>query len=230
MILNYLFKFEDNNSKEFTINLDDKTLDLLVTPSPSPEEWTKLECCKCSNCPLSSQKHPYCPIALNIKNVINFCKDMFSYEKVFVTVKTEQREYSKKTALQKAVGSLIGIYMVTSGCPIIDKLRPMVKFHLPFATGDETIYRAISMYLTAQFFLQKEGEKPDWQLNNLKKIYADINTVNSCFIKRLHQMQVEDAVLNAIVRLDCFASLLNISLKDDNLNELSQLFRKYLHA
>ena len=57
------------------------------------------------------------------------------------------------------VFSLIGIYMVTSGCPIMDKLRPMARFHLPFASTEETIYRAISTYLLGQYFLEQKGKK-----------------------------------------------------------------------
>lgn len=30
--------------------------------------------------------------------------------------------------------------MVTSNGPVIDKLRPMVKFHVPFGSLEETVY------------------------------------------------------------------------------------------
>lgn len=37
--------------------------------------------------------------------------------------------------------------MVTSNGPVIDKLRPMVKFHVPFGSLEETVCRAASMCL-----------------------------------------------------------------------------------
>tara|TARA_B100000686_G_scaffold86198_1_gene93073 strand:- start:90 stop:251 length:162 start_codon:yes stop_codon:yes gene_type:complete len=47
---------------------------------------------------------------------------------------TDERCYVEHTTMTEAVSSLLGIYMVTSGCPVMDKLRPMVRFHLPLAT------------------------------------------------------------------------------------------------
>ena len=37
--------------------------------------------------------------------------------------------------------------MALSGCPVLEQLKPMARFHLPFASVEETIYRAASMYL-----------------------------------------------------------------------------------
>ncbi len=73
----------------------------------------------------------------------------------------------------------MGIYMVTSGCPVMGKLKPMVKFHLPFASGEETSYRMVTMYLLAQFFKYKNGKEPDWDLKNLVKIY------DNCFADQI---------------------------------------------
>jgi hypothetical protein len=40
----------------------------------------------------------------------------------------------------------------------------------------------------------------------LKEIYEEINKVNDSFCKRLKQIDnIEDAALNAVVKLDCFA-------------------------
>lgn len=60
---------------------------------------------------------------------------------------TEERTYSKDTLLQQGLASLLGIVMTTSGCPVLEPLKPMVRFHLPFATLTETVYRMVSMCL-----------------------------------------------------------------------------------
>ncbi len=67
----------------------------------------------------------------------------------------------------------------------MDKLRPMVFTHLPFSSLEETLFRAISMYLLAQYFRDQQGQPPDWKLENFTKIYEDIAQVNQSFTKRL---------------------------------------------
>lgn len=229
LTIKYIFKFEDNTQKEFPIRLNRKTLGLITPPPNNPPSWTALTCFQCPHCPLKPATTPHCPIALNIIDLINyFCQSM-SIEVLDVDIHTEERNYSKNAmSLQMAISSLIGIYMVTSGCPIMDKLRPMVRFHLPFASMEETTYRAMSMYLIAQFLLSKENKKTDWELKKLNTLYEDINGVNIAFSKRLRELHIEDASLNAIVRLSCFASTINLSLSEDILDDIKELFAAYL--
>ena len=49
-----------------------------------------------------------------------------------------ERSFTLQLGARQAIISPLGIYMVTSGCPIMNKLRPMVRFHPPFATIAET--------------------------------------------------------------------------------------------
>jgi hypothetical protein len=122
----------------------------------------------------------------------------------------------------------MGLYMVTSGCPIMDKLRPMVYTHLPFSSLEETLYRAASMYLFAQYFRQQEGKRPDWKLEDFAKIYEDIATVNQSFTKRLLSINPRDASLNGLVGLDCFASVAAFSTAAETVQEFESLFGAYL--
>jgi hypothetical protein len=168
-------------------------------------------------------------VAKNLVEVIDFLKDIFSFEKVQMTIRTKRRDYSKHVPVQMAASSLMGIYMTTSGCPILDKLRPMVATHLPFASTKETTYRALSMYLLAQYLRYKRGNIPDWDMVHLGELYDDINTVNGSFCKRLKQIEhIEDAALNAVVKLDCFAISVGFALNDETLGDLEPFFRAYL--
>jgi hypothetical protein len=72
----------------------------------------------------------------------------------------------------------MGLIMATSGCPSLSYLKPMARFHLPLATAEETVYIATSMYLLAQYFLQKEGHKADLNLEGLLEIYHNIELIN----------------------------------------------------
>lgn len=162
------------------------------------------------------------------RDLVDFFKGTYSYEEVDVRLETPERSYSKRTSVQQAVSSVLGIYMVTSGCPIMNKLRPMVRFHLPFATIAETAYRAIAMYLMAQYFRKKRGLEPDWDLRDLALIYEDIQRVNTSFLKRLDEIETRDASANALVILDCFASQVAFSIDEEDLSEFEVFFAPYL--
>ena len=95
--------------------------------------------------------------------------------------------------------------MVTSGCPTMKILRPMVRQHLPFATLEETVFRSVSSYLLAQYFQNKKGEIPDWKLQGLLQSYSEIQILNSGMAHRIRSISEKDAGTNAVVVLDVFA-------------------------
>lgn len=228
--IKYIYKFRFNNGveKEFNITLDSETLHLIAERKDEYPSWTELKNFKCSCCPLNEKKFKYCPVITSLLDVIEHFKDSISYERVDMTVKTPQRTYIKNTSLQEALNSLIGIYMPTSGCPVLERLKPMVLFHLPFATLEETNFRMMSMYLFAQYFIFKEGGKPDWEFKNLTTIYNDIRIINKNFCNKLTKIQIKDASINALITLDCFAFSVSYSIDTDKHEKLKQLFTAYL--
>ncbi|KQC09513.1 MAG: hypothetical protein APR62_14085 [Smithella sp. SDB] len=226
VIYNYKFKFKNGVEKEFNIELESNSLNLMKTDKESYPDWTKLSCFKCPNCTLND-KYEFCPVAVNMVDVVDYFSNFASYEPVEVIVSAPERKYIKQVDLQHGVSSLIGIYMVTSGCPILEKLKPMVRFHLPFATIQETEYRAISMYLLAQYFLYQRGIEPDWDLKKLAETYENIRLVNESFCKRLRTVESRDASLNAIVVLDVFADSVNFSIDGRMADDLDYLFKGY---
>lgn len=227
MRIGYRFTLASGQQKVFEINLEPATLSLEAKPA-DPPAWTELKNEQCSNCPLSADRYRHCPVAVQLVQVIDQFKDDISFHEAEISITAAGREYRKHAPLQTGISGLIGVVMVTSGCPILDKLRPMVRTHLPFAAVNETMYRAISMYLLAQFFIHKRGGKPDWELKDLVKIYDEISTVNRHFAKRLKTIQIEDASLNALVSLDCFAAMAVGSIVDNSLDEIEALFTAYL--
>lgn len=229
--LTYRFRFPDGVDKEFLVKLDRKNCSLVAPQRDEYPEWTRLEFKQCKNCPLRAEEHTHCPVAVNIVEIVEFFQDSQSVEQAVVEVDTRQRITKRgKTALFPAISSLIGIYMVTSGCPILDKLRPMARFHLPFADTEETVYRALSMYALAQYFRYKKGIDADWDFEGLKKIYRDINRLNIDFAKRLHNDSISEATTNAITSLDCFAQEIDFSISEDMLEEIEVLFEGYLNT
>jgi len=225
IVYNYSFRFKDDKVLTFPVRLDSKTLNIVIEKKESYPLWTLLENDKCTNCPLDPTENQFCPIAVSLVDLINFFKDSVSYETVEVQIQTHDRNFWKELSLQQGISSLIGIYMVTSGCPHLEKLKPMVRFHLPFATPAETTYRAVSMYLTAQYLKHTSGLKPDWDMSGLVKIYNEIETVNICFAKRLRNIEIKDASVNAVAILSCFGDFVKLSVTKDMLSDMKNDFR-----
>lgn len=225
--IDYSYRFQNGSLKTFHLRLDGATLGLMLEKKPDPPLWALLNHKKCENCPLDEQKHPYCPVALNFADIAEPFKDMLSHEKVSVTVVTDERTFSKTTTIQQGLSPLIGIIMTTSGCPVMEHLKPMVRFHLPFATLEETIFRMVSMYLLVQHYRHQEGKPTEWTLDGLVKVYAEVSIVNRDFANRLRDAAKKDANINALVNLDCFAAMLPLAA-EDTLQAIKPYFSAYL--
>ncbi len=223
-IIRYQYKFEFERSPEinFDVDLDANSLVLVGEDNAPRPDWTKLKFNQCENCPLSSDVE-YCPVAVNLARIVEKFRDDVSFESTVVTVKTKERTFVKKTTLQKGIASIIGLFMTTSNCPIMDKLRPMARFHLPFATSVETFFRSISTYLTAQFLLSRKGKEPDWTLAKLLDYYKAINTVNKGMSNRLAKASERDANVNAVVILHSFGDGISYFIQD-GLEEIEPMF------
>ncbi len=222
----YRFEFGNGSTKEFDIKLDPQTLGLIDRATLVRPEWTKLDYDRCVNCPLTG-KVEYCPVAVNLAQIVESFKDSISHERALVTITTKERTYQQETSVQKGLSSIIGIYNVTSNCPILDRLRPMVRFHLPFASGDETMYRAVSMYLTAQYFVMQRGGKPDWRLEDLAKIYEALSQVEQGLSARLRHASRDDANVNAVIILSSFGQQVRFQI-EDGLRDIEPWFATYL--
>jgi hypothetical protein len=226
MRIRYKFQFKNGEEKLFDVILNEQTLQVVQRSKVSNPEWTKLTYQQCDNCPLKEDVE-YCPVAVNIAHLIDEFKLSTSYDKTLVIVETPERTFEQETTVQNGLSAILGIYMTTSGCPILDYLRPMVRFHLPFATANETVFRAVSMYLVAQYFRERKGLEPNWNLDGLVSIYKEIGTVNKGMWNRLSKASSFDANVNALIVLSTFGDALRFSLKID-LENLAPIFEKYL--
>ncbi len=223
--IKYSFKFSDSRHIEFEVNLDRKTL-IAVSPQESKEcSWTRLDFNKCEHCPLDSKKHRNCPIAYNISGLANYFSEKLSTEEIDVTVITEDREYFKKDTIQHGLRSILGIYTATSGCPHMNILKPMARFHLPFATVEETMYRYVTSYLLGEYFQYLKGAAPDFELDGLIRKSESVDMVSYGISKRIEEITVGDANNNAIVILNAIGLMLKIEI-DSKLDSLKYLFNE----
>ena len=222
----FRFVFADGREKIFNIEIDPVSYQIVFPDEIPVPAWTLHENILC---PMPSCTYKdFCPIAFQLDRVIKLFDGVASYEKVAVHVEAPNRTYSKQTSVQDGAGSLIGILMTTSGCYVLDKLRPMVYFHLPFATLDETEYRTFSMFLFAQFLREKKGLEPDWEMSTLSGLYEDIIQINKNLSKKISILEKLDASINAVIILNNFAHSVTYSLEDEDFSKFEKLFERWL--
>jgi hypothetical protein len=218
----YCFDFPNGVRKRFLFELDGNTLLLKPAVNHTPD-WTQLTEHQCSCCVLKEEDFFYCPIAVNISDVVATFKDTVSYESCKVSCVTAERTVIKDTIVQDGLSSIMGIIMATSGCPTMNILRPMARFHLPFATVDESMFRSASVYLLRQYFTLNEEGKGDFFLKNIRSHYSKIERVNSGVLKRIQHATKLDADKNALVILNSLAQILSLEI-DENLQSLKHIF------
>ena len=177
-------------------------------------DWTLLSYHQCKCCPLDPQKVRHCPAATRIHHLLEAFADKTSIERVQVAVHTNRRTFHGDVDLQVGVNSLLGLLMATSGCPVLDPLKTMAQFHLPFCNTRETLFRTISAYLTQQYFVRKNGGDPDWGLKGLSDLYNRLETLNQDFSQRIQGLVQGDAMANAIVIFFATSVLVNASIEE----------------
>ena len=208
---------------EFHVSLDSKTGRLNLPPELESDDWTKLDCNKCDHCPLDSKTEDHCPAAVGLGHLVNSFRDMKSFWKCDISVTTSERAYTKTADVQTGLFSLFGLIMASSGCPHLDFLRPMARFHLPFSNVDETVVRVTSMYLLKQYFEAKKGGQPDITLDNLDDLYKAVNKVNKGILSRIREVGKGDSKSNAVLILDSFSVMLANELSQD-LSSVKDIF------
>ncbi len=220
----YEFQFEDGHTRSYHIALDPKTLSLISDEHHhQAPDWTRLKYHQCSNCPLEIDMHPYCPIAINIMELVETFKNVLSYHNCTVVCETEDRIYSKKTSIMEGLSTIFGLIMPTSDCPIMDFLKPMARFHLPFSSVEETTARTSSIYLLGQYFKSKDRNDIKIDFKALENHYAQVKLVNEGIIRRISSVSNQDADKNAIVTLHSISLFLSMEI-DYSLSTLEYIF------
>jgi len=225
-VIRYCFRMPDNSHQVFKLELNTANLELKGNIPEQLPQWAKLDFHQCSICPLNVTADPYCPLAANIVNVVQRFEGLISYDTIKVDVITEERQITQNTTVQRGISSIMGLIIATCGCPHTSFFKPMARFHLPLASEQETIFRATSMYLLAQYYLKKESRSADFEFEGLNKIYRNMQIINFAVAQRLRNATVTDSSINAIVLLDSYAQALPLAL-DESLNEMRHLFHPF---
>lgn len=227
IFIEYRFFLGEDRRVDFRLELNPDTLELVFSPVNTPPAWTALEFHQCANCPLNKEKNPQCPPALNLVDIVEHFREILSYTEIEVEVITSERIVRQRTSAQRAISSLMGLIIGTSGCPHTTFFKSMARHHLPLASQEETLYRATSSYLLMQYLLKKMGKPADFNFDGLDEIYRNMEIVNASIAKRLRSASKGDGTVNAIVLLDLHAKTLPMAT-EDNLENIQYLFEPFI--
>ena len=216
------YRFDLPDGSQTTLEFSFHPTDFrLCNPAPAePPFWTELGFNQCANCPLNERDNAHCPAALHMASTLEPLKALVSFDTVGVTVTQAERTVYVETSAQQAMSSVIGLLMATSGCPWTDHLRPMARFHLPFASDSETVYRSICMYLLARNIAGASGA---CDFSALEELYKNLHVVNRDMSRRLGAATRTDPARNAMALLDSYTTLLPAAI-ERSLEELKPLF------
>lgn len=209
----YTFKFADARVLTFEADGGDAPAGGAARTA-APASWTALEYGQCAGCPLAVGEHPHCPAALALEEIATAFAGLISHETVDVEVRTPERTVVKRTDIQTALRSLMGLKMATCGCPILGRLRGPARMHLPFGNFEETLVRITGAYLIQQYLVAGQGGVPDWTLKGLGQLFAELERINICLKRRFDALDQKDANLNAIVAFLSFSARATMSLEE----------------
>jgi hypothetical protein len=218
--IRYRFDLPDGSQKSLDFTFDPADFRLANAAPQAPPPWTELQFNQCANCPLNAADSPHCPAALQMVSAIEPLKALVSFDTVGVTVTQAERAIYAETTAQAAMSSVLGLIMATAGCPWTDRLRPMARFHLPFASEAETVYRSISMFLLARELSGSDGARG---FAALEQLYENLHVVNRDMSRRLGAATRTDPARNAMALLDAYTTLLPAALAC-SMDELKPLF------
>lgn len=207
-------------AEEIRLAFDPDSFLLQTLPDTPPPAWARLDFHKCVHCPLSPAESPACPFAFALSGYVDAFGHLVSHEEVEIEVITPARHIAAHRPLQSGIASLVGLIGATSGCPHLAFYRPMARFHLPFAEEEETLYRVVSLFLMRGLMTDESDD-----LDRLNAVMTDVGKVNEAMAERIRDGFDKDAMVNAIVILDCFAMTVPMAI-EDRFDGMRKLFKR----
>ncbi|MBI5895181.1 MAG: hypothetical protein HZB24_03915, partial [Desulfobacterales bacterium] len=62
----YEFTLPDKGSELFELVFDASSIELITPAAEKPPFWTQLDYEQCPHCPVTTETHHHCPVALNL--------------------------------------------------------------------------------------------------------------------------------------------------------------------
>lgn len=213
-LITYQVKLDDGVERRYEVDIN-RPARMQEQNGEEHPQWTRLEQHQCNNCPLPAKTFLYCPAAIELEEIATHFSDATSVDRVDVWVHSPERSYFKNCDIQTMLQSLYGLIMASSACPILSRLKPLSRYHLPFSTVEETVQRIVGTYLV-QHYLQQDTDhnEIDRGLNAIHELYKELNVVNRALMQRIRQASRDDANINAIHIFVSLTRILEMSVSD----------------
>jgi hypothetical protein len=213
--IEYHLKLEDGSVTSYAIEIDKETMISSVPAMDEIPDWVR-----------TGKGNEYCPIALRLVEPIRRFNGLLSHARAVTTVVTPERNYVKECDVQEALSSLFGLIMATSGSPQMQPFKHMARYHLPFSTLEETIYRITSTYLMRQLLNRLNQEPIVIDLKDIESLYTTMRTLNESMAARLKEAVKwgGDGTVNAVVILNTYSSLIPVIIREE-LEKLRPFFK-----
>lgn len=168
---------------------------------PEPPAWTELNHHRCAHCTLDDR--PNCPLALQLNDFLHRFPKTDPGLKTVVRVVTNARIYEKRLSLDEGIRSLLGLIFASSDCPHLQFFKPMARFHLPFSTHEENLFRVFATFALYNVLSDKTGLI--FKISDLKTIYNNLQTINHAMCERLQSIGDESSAEKAVLLLDALS-------------------------
>src|SRR3972149_5733901 len=116
MDIQYRFRLNDDREEVIELHVDPVTLQVADHRASELPDWTRLEFHQCPHCPLRADRESRCPAAASLADVVHRFENLVSYDEVELEVTTAERRISQRAPAQRAISSLLGLLLATSGC------------------------------------------------------------------------------------------------------------------
>lgn len=220
------YRFETSPGEEVVFEIDPEGGAPAAAEGAVPD-WALLDRHRCDPCTLDPAERRACPAALAILPAVEAFSKNLSFEDMTVGVEIEGIGLRATLPAQRAVRSLLGLQLALSDCPVMRRLRPMARFHVPFGAKEHTAFRFLATHLIAQHLRREEGKPADFSLDGLHALFSDVHRVNARLADRIRAASEQDAAVNSLVLLDNFAHVAEINIEQST-RLLRPLFEVYL--
>lgn len=196
----YVAQPAGRSSVTFTVDTERAASGRALTGTRALPVWTELNTHRCDGCRLPPSE-THCPAAADLVPVVDALRDLLSIERTEVSVSVAGREVRRETDLQELVRSVVGLVLASSACPTLRTMKPLAEMHQPFATFEETLFRAVALHLVRAWFDRADGKPGDFDLEGLRRHYEDMGRINQGLARRIRSLGAGDAGVNGLIQL-----------------------------
>lgn len=200
--IDYRITKPDNTCIHIPVQLDERGLRITDTAGGEPAEVAEYAGEDCISC---ERYYGHCKAERAIADVTATFDDLQSTDLVNTAVEIEGRTLHLESPAPRALASLMGLLMASSGCPRLLPFRAMAVFHQPFATPEENVVRAAGFWLIRSWTqgIQLDGDA----FASLQHAWSNLEEVNQHVSAKVLANTKNDAASNGIAYLDVLAKI-----------------------